>query len=51
MDFENEADHTAASDAVVHTERPWNAEPHVSTLINYPITPIELVYSRNHCRR
>ena len=49
MDFTNEPRHDVAADIVVHDEHPWNAEPPVSVLIKHNITPIELVYARNHC--
>ena len=38
-----------AVNIIVHDEHPWNAEPPLSLLIKHNITPIELVYARNHC--
>lgn len=34
---------------VVHQELPLNAELRLGELMQYPVTPEELVYARNHC--
>lgn len=34
---------------VVHQEQPLNAEPPLTELVQYPITPDEFLYARNHC--
>lgn len=31
------------------SETPYNAEPQLTELIKHKITPLELVYARNHC--
>lgn len=49
MDFTSEPPHTATNTILVHSQRPWNAEPPLAELIEHPVTPSALLYSRNHC--
>lgn len=34
--------------STIHQKEPWNAEPILSRLLDYEITPLSLQYSRNH---
>lgn len=46
MDFSKEPPHSDYLTA--KSEQPWNAEPELSELIKYSLTPEELIFSRNH---
>lgn len=46
MDFSREVPHSDL--LVVRGHQPFNAEPKASALVEFPITPDELVYCRNH---
>ena len=48
LDFSNEPT-DRPKELQVHQEKPYNAEPYnLAELINHNITPLELVYGRNH---
>ncbi|KAI0805951.1 Oxidoreductase, molybdopterin-binding domain-containing protein [Irpex lacteus] len=38
----------ASNKVIVHDEKPYNAEPPLETLVQHHITPVDLVYARNH---
>ncbi|KAI3604829.1 sulfite oxidase [Moniliophthora roreri] len=46
MDYTNEPPHSEA--LIIQAKEPFNAEPPSSPLVEFPITPEELVYCRNH---
>lgn len=46
MDYANEVPHSQL--LVVRGTEPFNAEPKASALVQFPITPDDLVYCRNH---
>lgn len=46
MDFSREVSHSEL--LVIRGHQPFNAEPKTSALVQFPITPEELVYCRNH---
>ena len=46
MDHINEPPHSEL--LTIRSSRPFNAEPPVSVLVEYNITPEDLVYCRNH---
>ena len=46
MDFSREVDHPDV--LIVRGEQPFNAEPPIAALVEYGVTPEELVYCRNH---
>lgn len=48
MEFKKEPPHTIADDVIVHDDKPWNAETELATLVQHDITPVELIYGRNH---
>ena len=46
MDYSNEPPHSELLEIQAH--QPFNAEPPSSSLVEFQITPEELVYCRNH---
>ena len=48
MDFSQEGAHS--SRLIVQGGKPFNAEPHAADLVEFPYTPEELVYCRNHSK-
>lgn len=46
MDYSREVPHS--SQLVVRAEQPYNAEPTAAALVEFPITPEDLIYCRNH---
>lgn len=46
MDYSCEPDHSTR--LVIRGKEPFNAEPTAAALVEFPITPEELVYCRNH---
>ena len=46
MDYSEEVPHS--EHLVVRGTEPFNAEPTAAALVEFPITPEELVYCRNH---
>ena len=46
MDFTHEVEHPAA--LLVRGAQPFNAEPPAAALVEFGVTPEELVYCRNH---
>ena len=46
MDYSQEVPHS--NHLVVQGTEPFNAEPTAAALVEFPITPEELVYCRNH---
>ena len=46
MDYSCEPEHS--THLVVRGEHPFNAEPSAAALVEFPLTPEELVYCRNH---
>ncbi|TFY64127.1 hypothetical protein EVJ58_g2827 [Rhodofomes roseus] len=46
MDFSQEVPHSDL--LIIRGHQPFNAEPKASALVQFPITPEELVYCRNH---
>ena len=46
MDYSLEVPHSQL--LVVRGQQPFNAEPKASALVEFPITPDDLVYCRNH---
>ena len=46
MDYSNEVPHSEL--LVVRGKEPFNAEPKASALVEFAITPDDLVYCRNH---
>ncbi|KAI0635522.1 molybdopterin binding oxidoreductase [Trametes polyzona] len=46
MDYTHEVPHSNL--LVVRADQPFNAEPTAAALVEFPITPEELVYCRNH---
>ncbi|KAI9000480.1 molybdopterin binding oxidoreductase [Trametes punicea] len=46
MDYSNEVPHSDL--LIVRAQEPYNAEPSAAALVEFPITPEELVYCRNH---
>ena len=46
MDYSNEVPHSEL--LIVRGKEPFNAEPKASALVEFSITPDELVYCRNH---
>lgn len=39
-----------ATELRVLSKTPYNAEPALAELVKHPITPLHLVYKRNHCK-
>jgi hypothetical protein len=48
MDFNKEPPHTVADNTIVHDDKPWNAETELAALVQHDITPVKLIYGRNH---
>lgn len=46
MDYSREVPHSQL--LIVRGHEPFNAEPKASALVEFPITPDDLVYCRNH---
>lgn len=46
MDYSNEPEHSPLLNIQART--PFNAEPAASALVEFPLTPEDLVYCRNH---
>ena len=46
MDYTHEVPHSQL--LVVQGREPFNAEPKAAALVEFPLTPEELVYCRNH---
>ncbi|KAH9847232.1 molybdopterin binding oxidoreductase [Lenzites betulinus] len=46
MDYTHEVSHSSL--LVVRADQPYNAEPTAAALVEFPITPEDLVYCRNH---
>ena len=46
MDYSREVDHSEL--LIVRSIEPFNAEPKASALVQFAITPDDLVYCRNH---
>lgn len=46
MDYTNEPPHSHLLD--VQATTPFNAEPSAAALVEFPLTPEDLVYCRNH---
>ena len=46
MDFSREVAHSKL--LIIRGQQPFNAEPKASALVQFPVTPEELVYCRNH---
>lgn len=46
MDYDNEPTHSEL--LVIQGKEPFNAEPTASSLVEFQLTPEELVYCRNH---
>lgn len=46
MDYSNEPPHSPLLD--IQEKRPFNAEPSAAALVEFPLTPEDLVYCRNH---
>jgi len=46
MDYSCEPEHS--THLVVRGEHPFNAEPSAAALVEFPLTPEELIYCRNH---
>jgi len=46
MDYSNEPPHSPLLD--IQETRPFNAEPSAAALVEFPLTPEDLIYCRNH---
>ncbi|CDO71801.1 hypothetical protein BN946_scf184939.g25 [Trametes cinnabarina] len=46
MDYSDEVSHSDL--LIVRAEQPFNAEPTAAALVEFPITPEDLIYCRNH---
>ncbi|KAI0351778.1 molybdopterin binding oxidoreductase [Trametes cingulata] len=46
MDYSEEVPHSSL--LVVRAQQPYNAEPPAAALVEFPITPEDLIYCRNH---
>jgi sulfite oxidase len=46
MDYSEEPAHSSI--LIVQAQEPFNAEPTAAALVEFPITPEDLVYCRNH---
>lgn len=46
MDYSQEVSHSTL--LVVRADQPYNAEPTAAALVEFPITPEDLIYCRNH---
>jgi DMSO/TMAO reductase YedYZ molybdopterin-dependent catalytic subunit len=46
MDYTNEPPHSSL--LTIQAKEPFNAEPSAAALVEFPITPEDLVYCRNH---
>jgi len=46
MDYSNEPPHSAL--LTVQAQQPFNAEPAAAVLVEFPLTPEDLIYCRNH---
>ncbi len=46
MDFSEEVQHSNL--LIVRGTKPFNAEPTAAALVEFPITPEDLIYCRNH---
>ena len=46
MDYSSEPSHSPL--LIVQDSQPFNAEPSAASLVEFPLTPEDLVYCRNH---